>query len=84
LFGCRGIEECKPAADDVPKAIALESVDTATPLMADAHQARCFEDVEVAGGGWPAMGEALREIAGRQLTPEVRQKLHDVATHLVR
>ena len=47
----------------MPEAIAFESVDAAAPFVTDADQARRFEDVEVAGGCRPAVGEALREIA---------------------
>jgi len=68
----------------VPEAITFESVNAAPPFVPDANQARRFEDVEVTGGCRPAVGEALREIAGRQLAPKVREQLHDVAADFVR
>ena len=84
MFGCRGIEQREPATNDLPEAIALEAIDVAASFTSDAHQTRSFEDVEVAGGRRPAVREALREIARRQLASEVREQLHDVASDLVR
>jgi len=47
-------------------------------FAADRDDAGALEDVEVAGGGGPAVGEALGEVAGGQLGSVVAQEEDDL------
>ena len=52
-------------------------------FAADRDDAGALEDVEVASGGGPAVGEAVGEVAGRQLGSVVAQEQDDLPPRCV-
>src|SRR5947207_15259613 len=67
-------EVFEPAAQDSLQQRTIESVVAGASLAADRDDAGALEDVEVAGGSGPGVGEAAGEIAGRELGSEIAQK----------
>jgi hypothetical protein len=78
LVGRRWGEVFEPAADDPLEQRAVESVMAGASFAADRDDAGALEDVEVAGGGGPAVGEAVGEVAGGQLGSVVAQEEDDL------
>jgi hypothetical protein len=63
--------------------VTLEAVDAAAAITSNGNDASRLEDMEVACRRWPTVREALGQVAGRQLRPEMRQQLDDVASDFV-
>ena len=95
--GCRGgaggwpreagidrLDVREPAADDGAETIAVEPVVRAAALAADRDDPGLLEDLEVPGGGGPAVLEARGEVAGGQLAAEVTEEQDELAARLVR
>ncbi len=63
--------------------INLEAIDATAAMTSNGNDAGRLEDMEVAGSRGPAVREALRQVAGRQLRAEMRQQLDDMAPDFV-
>lgn len=79
LVGRRWGEVFEPAADDPLEQPAVESVMAGASFAADRDDPGALEDVEVAGGGGPAVGEAAGEVAGGQLGSAVAQEQDELS-----
>jgi len=78
------LDHREPPGYDPRQPVSFEAIDGAAAVASHADDAGSFQNVQVPGGGGPAVREPLGQISGGQLGSEVRQKMHDVPAGLVR
>src|SRR6185436_13349731 len=83
IRGRRRLQVSHPAANDALKALAIESVVTASSGASDRDDAGALEHVQVPRGGRPAVRKARGEPTRGKLASEVAQEQNDAPPHFV-